>query len=277
MNQSALNAVVTLRNEISPGLMILRVAPDGWTLPNFVPGQYVCLGLFGSAARSAGCEPERRLAPGDKLIPRAYSIASPPRNRDYLEFYLNLVPTGALTPRLFHLQPGDRVWLSPKITGTFTLEPVPPDSNLILIASGTGLAPYVSMLTTGQTFLAPRRVALIHGVRHSSHLAYRSSLLAMQQLRDNFAYLPVISRPQEEPDPWKGATGHVQDLWKTDAIERAWGFRPDPDHTHVLLCGNPGMIQSMIEILGQEKFREQTARETGQVHSERYWPLKSAP
>jgi ferredoxin--NADP+ reductase len=268
------NAIVTLRNEIAPGLMILEVAPDGWELPDFAPGQYVALGLCGSAPRCDLARPETRTAAPDKLILRAYSIASSPLIRDYLEFYLNLVPSGALTPRLFQLKRGDRIWLSRKISGVFTFEDVPEDSNVVLIATGTGLAPYISMLTTHLNFPAQRRVALIHGVRHSCDLGHRTTFLAMQHFSGNFTYLPVVSRPQEEPAPWKGAVGHVQDLWHSDAIERAWGFRPRAADTHVFLCGNPEMIQSMIAILAREKFVEHTAVQQGQVHSEKYWPTK---
>ncbi|MBV8551660.1 MAG: ferredoxin--NADP reductase [Acidobacteriaceae bacterium] len=274
MGEPKLNAVVTLRNELSPWLIILQVAPDGWELPDFVAGQYICLGLFGSAPRSALAETENAAAEPDKLIRRAYSIASSPLSREFMEFYLNLVPGGVLTPRLFNLKIGDRIWLSSRVTGTFTLDHVPEDANVVLIANGTGLAPYVSMLTTHLQSAAQRRVALVHGARHSWDLGYRSVLTAMQNLRPNFNYIPVLSRPQDEPIRWKGAAGHVQDLWKGDAIERAWGFRPAPQNTHVLLCGSPEMIESMTLLLAQEGFEEHAKNHPGQVHSERYWPIK---
>jgi ferredoxin/flavodoxin---NADP+ reductase len=275
MDQPALNAVVTFRNEFAPGLMVLQVAPDGWNVANFLPGQYVALGLFGSAPRCEGSVAESPAAAPDKLIRRAYSIASSPLNRDFLEFYFNLVPGGVLTPRLFNLKIGDRIWVSPKITGGFTFERVPEDANVVLIANGTGVAPYVSMLTTHLKHRMQRRVALIHGVRHSQDLGHRSTFMAMQHLLPNFSYLPVISRAQEEPVPWKGATGHVQEVWKSDAIEQAWGFRPGADNTHVFLCGSPEMIESTIAMLGEEKFSEHTAIQAGQIHSEKYWPSKA--
>src|SRR5262249_10012606 len=159
-----------------------------WNLPEFVPGQYACLGLLGSATRCEHSEAEAPAAAPDKLIQRAYSIASSPLNRDFLEFYLNLVPTGKLTPRLFNLEIGDRIWLSSKISGSFTFEQAPEDANVVLIATGTGLAPYVSMLTTNLRFLTQRRVALVHGVRHSCNLAHRTTFMAMEYLRDNFSY-----------------------------------------------------------------------------------------
>jgi ferredoxin--NADP+ reductase len=275
MDESKLNAVVTLRNEVSPWLMILQITPDGWGLPEYVPGQVTSLGLFGSAPRCALAEPENPAAAPDKLIRRVYCIASSPVNREFMEFYIALVPHGVLTPRLFNLKIGDRIWLSQNASGTFTFDQVPEEANVVLIAAGSGLAPYVSMLSTHLKFLTQRRVAVMHGVRHSWDLGYRSILTAMQHLRTNFTYFPVISRPKEEPVPWTGAAGHVQDLWKGGAIEKAWGFRPGPENTHVFLCGSPQMIESMVAMLAQEGFKEQTKNEPGKIHVERYWQKKA--
>ena len=271
-----LNAVVTLSNEVSPWLRILQVSPDGWDLPDFVPGQYTTLGLYGSTPRCGLAEAESNPPEPGKLIRRAYSIVSSPLVRDFMAFYVSLVPDGVFTPRLFSLKIGDRVWLSQRITGSFTFDHVPGDANVILIANGSGLAPFVSMLSTHLELSTQRRVVLIHGVRHSWDLGYRATLMAIQHLRPHFTYLPVISRPAFEPVPWKGATGHVQDVWVNGALERACGFRPKPD-SHVFLCGSPHMIESMTGVLAREGFVEQTPNKPGQVHVERYWPKKTDP
>jgi len=273
-HQERLNAVVTFRNDLSPGLMTVRVAPVGWALPEFEPGQYVSLGLYGSALRSTLAERERLTPEPEKLIRRPYSIASSPENREFLEFYVNLVPTGVLTPRLFNIGVGDRIWLGSKVSGSFTLKSVPEEANVILIATGTGLAPYASMLTSSAVLQRQRRMALIHGVRQSRDLGYRFVFTTLQDHRPNFTYLPVVSRPQLEVSPWPGAIGHVEDLWNSDVLEHAWGFRPNPENTHVLLCGNPEMIESMTAILARDGFEQQTPRQPGQVHSEKYWPIK---
>ncbi len=139
---------------------------------------------------------------------------------------LHWCPGGALSPRLFNLKIGDRIWLSPKINGKFTYNDaqVPDGANLVLMATGSGLAPFISMLSTYLSSQPKRRVAIIHGARHSWDLGYRSILMAMEHLRSNVTYIPVISRPEEEPVPWKGAKGHIQDVWKSGAIEKAWGI-----------------------------------------------------
>jgi ferredoxin--NADP+ reductase len=266
------NAVVTQRIDAAPGLMILRIAPDGWKLPEFTPGQFAVIGLPGRAPRTQYSDPEEKPADPDKMIRRAYSIASSSLSKDHLELFITLVRSGELTPRLFSLQSGDRVWLGPKLTGLFTMRDVPPEQNIVMIATGTGVAPYMSMLRTELAGPSPRRYAVLAGARHSWDLAYSAELITMARLQPRLSYLATVSRPQEEPAPWGGFTGYVQALWTGGALERAWGFKPTPRDTHVFLCGNPGMIDDMDKVLATEGFVEKDARNPeGQIHVERYW------
>ncbi len=271
MAEPELNAIVTLRDEISPWLMILRIVPQDREVPDFKPGQFAVLGLPGSAPRIASADPEDPPAKPDALIRRAYSIASSSVNRQYLEFYIALVTSGALTPRLFALSIGDRIWLGPRISGMFTLDQAPVDKHVVLIATGTGLAPYVSMLGSCLSCGTQRRVAVLHGARHSWDLGYHSHLRMLEQICPNFCYYPVLSRPQYEPAPWPGATGHVQDLWQSRVVAAAWGFEPTPANSHVFLCGAPAMIEDMVLMLGREGFREHTPTSPAEIHVERYW------
>ena len=271
MAEPALNAIVTLRDEISPWLMILRVVADGWQLPDFAPGQFAVVGVPGAVPRCALALAEETQPDPTKLIRRAYSIASSSLTRQYMEFYIALVTSGALTPRLFTLKIGDHLWLSSRISGMFTFAQIPDDQHVIMIATGTGLAPYMSMLSTHLMCGGPRRVAVLHGARHSWDLGYRSQLMTLQHLCPNFSYLPVISRPQDEPAPWGGATGYVQDLWNSGVLDAEWGFHPTPTNTHIFLCGSPAMIDGEVTLLGKEGFREQTKNQPGQIHVERYW------
>jgi ferredoxin--NADP+ reductase len=271
MAKKALNAVVAQRSEIAPGLMILRVVADGWELPDFIPGQFAVLGLPGSAPRVREADPEEEAPEPEKVITRAYSIASSSVAREYLEFYITLVHSGALTPRLFQLRIGDPVFLGPKITGRFTLEEVPPEANVVMLSTGTGIAPYMSMLRTMLTQETRPRIAVVHGARHSWDLGYRDELIALDRICPTLTYIPIISQPQEEPARWNGRTGYVQELWTGGVIDQAWGFHPTPADTHVLLCGNPAMIETMERILQAEGFAENKPRSPGQYHLERYW------
>jgi ferredoxin--NADP+ reductase len=265
-----LNAVVALKDEITPRLMILRVVPDGWPVPEFKSGQFTVLGLPGSAQRCTLSMPENPPCDPTQLIRRAYSIASSSLEHEYLEFYINLLSSGALTPRLFALTIGDRIWLSHRVTGIFTLEEVPAGKNIVLIATGTGLAPYMSMLSSELTCGGPRRVAVLHGAYHSWDLGYRSELLALQYLCENFTYVATIDRPEMEPVPWPGYIGYVEDLWIRGVIDDAWGFHPTPNDTDIFLCGNPQMIEDTIALLSKEGFHEHSHNTTGEIHVERF-------
>jgi len=249
----------------------LRVAPDGWELPAWKSGQFAVLGLPHAAPRSPYSDAETELEDNGKLIRRAYSIASAPEDQKHLEFYITLVQSGALTPRLFALKPGDRVFLGEKVKGTFTLSEVASGKNLILVATGTGLAPYMSMLRSELELSPDLHTVVLLGARHSWDLGYYGELIALQRFCPTFHYLPVISRPQEEIAAWSGQVGYVQDLWDRGLVEAALGAKPTPENTRVLLCGNPGMIEGMIERLGKEGFVEQTKKVPGEIHTEKYW------
>jgi ferredoxin--NADP+ reductase len=270
MAEPQLNAIVTAKVNLSPRLMILRVATDGWPIPDFEPGQFVAVGLPGSAPRYRLSEEEIKPSAPGKLIRRAYSVASSSRTREYFEFFINLVSNGALTPRLFALEVGDRLWLSSKVTGMFTLDQVPEDKHIVMIATGTGLAPYMSMLGTDLACGRPRRYAVLHGAYHSWDLGYRSELLNLEHLCSNFTYIATIDRPEEEPVPWGGQVGWVQDLWAKGVLAQAWGFQPTPADSHVFLCGNPGMIESMETLLEAEGFHKHSPKSPGEIHAERF-------
>lgn len=265
------NAVLSQRIELTPELAIIRIVPDGWELPAFESGQFATIGLPSEAPRVHYADPEDSPPKAGKLIKRAYSIASSSQQSEYLELFVTLVKSGSLTPRLFAMQPGDRLWLNHKISGMFTLAQVPDGQNIVMVATGTGLAPYMSMLRTELQCDGRGRMAILLGARHSWDLGYRSELFTIQRMCRNFFFVPTISRPDDEAVAWPGEVGYVQDLWQKGEVERGWGIAPDPANTHVFLCGNPGMIEQMIDLLATEGFREHSKTEPGQVHAEKYW------
>lgn len=270
----ACNARVRQRQDVSDELMILRVAPDGWELPPFIPGQFAVLGLPQAAPRCELSDTDPEVASRDPsaLIRRSYSIASSSLEREYLEFYVTLVRSGELTPRLFALREGDPLFLGRKITGLFHIDHVPEDRHVVMIATGTGLAPYMSMLRSRLACGGPRQFAVLLGARHSWDLGYHGELATIARECPNVTYLPVISRPSAEPVPWGGRTGYVQDLWTAGDLERAWGFRPTPENSHVFLCGNPAMIAEATQRLARAGYTEHNRRNPGgQLHTEKYW------
>jgi len=263
------NSIVTQIIQVSPRMRIMRIKPDEWKLPPFKPGQFVVLGLMPEEPRIADAEPEYKPAKEGKLIRRAYSIASSSRD-DYVEFFVSLVKSGQLTPRLFNLQVGDRLFMSQKPTGMFTLDQVPEDQNLILFATGTGIAPYMSMLRT-DALHRKGKIVVVHGADNSWDLGYDGELKLLERMfPGKLTYYPTITRPDKEPAAWEGDTRFFEEIWKDPAFKEKIGFEPKPENTHVFLCGNPHMVESMKSLLKSEGFKEHTKKEPGQIHAEEF-------
>ncbi|MBM3853285.1 MAG: ferredoxin--NADP reductase [Verrucomicrobia bacterium] len=263
------NATVVGREAINPQLLILRVRPDAGDY-GFTPGQFAVLGLSGGEPRVPDAEPEETAPGPGKLIKRAYSIASSSVERAYLEFYLTLVSTGELTPRLFALQHGSRLFLGPKASGLFTLDRVAPGKAVALISTGTGLAPYVSMLRTMLITETARRFVVLHGARCSWDLGYRGELESLARIRPNFTYIPSITRPEQDPH-FRGHTGRIQRLLEHGVIEQESDVRLDPAETDVFLCGNPDMIDQVKTLLLARGFTRDQGKQSGSLHVEEYW------
>jgi ferredoxin--NADP+ reductase len=263
------NATIIRIQSINHGLIILRVKPDA-ELPPFKPGQYGVLGLPGSTPRVPFAEPEEPPADPEKIIKRAYSVASSSLQGEFLEFYVALVHTGALTPRLFALQEGNRIWLGPKIVGMFTLNDVPQGNDVVLVATGTGLAPYVSMLRSDYGFEDSHRTVVIHGARVSWDLGYLRDLTALAARWRGFHYLPIIDEHARDPE-WPGRVGFVTDFFADGTVSHLLGHDLEPDRTSVFLCGNPLMIQGMEKLLGERGFKLHRRRDPGNIFVEKFW------
>jgi ferredoxin/flavodoxin---NADP+ reductase len=226
--------------------MTLRVAAR----PPFRPGQFMNLGL--------------QLPSG--FVSRSYSLASAPGEE--LEVLLARVGEGALTPALFELVEGAELALDPKAQGFFTFDYIPPHRELWMLATGTGLGPFISMLRSGEAFTRAERVVLVHGTRSAADLAYRDELEALVRAKPgSFAYLPVLSR-QVDPDLLQG---RVTTAFASGALEQRAGFHSAPESAHVRLCGNPAMIDEVIAQLGARGLRRHRQRTPGHITTEKYW------
>lgn len=250
------NALVRERVDVHASLAIFRVAPIEGVVPAFEPGQFTNLGVRADTSAT--------------LTRRAFSIASTPRERDHFEFYVRRVVAGELTPALFDLGPGASLWLDSRVYGHFTLEEVPRQSNVLMVATGTGLGPFVSMLRTYRGTERWRRCVLLESAQTSADLGYRSELERIAGEDPSFSYHPTLTR-EPEGGPWRGLRGRVQSFLEPDAFRRLSDLPLDPALWQVLLCGNPEMIGSVTEQLSRAGFRRHRRREPGQIHAERYW------
>ena len=243
---TAPNATITEREGVSPGVARLRVRPDDG-VPSFEPGQYLALGL----------EVDGR------PLQRPYSTASARGETDALEFLVRLVPGGALTPRLWPLRAGHRVRLGrPK--GLFTADPTDP-RRPVYVASGTGIAPLLSMLETRlrATEDGPpaRRPIVMHGVARAADLAWRGRFEALAA-GGRITYVPAVSRPTDPANAgWTGATGRVDAL--IPSVLAATGA--DAGATVAFICGNPGMTEAAGAALRRFGLPDEAVR------SEAYW------
>lgn len=265
------NATVTSWQDLNEELSVFRLTPDTGKVERFEPGQFATLGLPRHLQPLAADE---NYPPDDprwkKLWRRAYSIASSPNDNDHLEFYVVRVNEGKLTPKLWRLKEGGRVWLDPHIKGEFTLHGVPEGKDLVMVATGTGLAPYISMLKTYRGTGRWRRFVLIHGVRLCRDLGYVEELERIAAEDPSFVFIPSCTREPEGSD-WKGVRGRVTHLFEPATFEKAAGFALRAGEAHVFLCGNPDMLNQVEAMLHGQGLVTQTRKQPGDIHLERYW------
>ena len=265
-----LNARISFREDFTGELAVVRVAPDAG-VPDYKPGQYATLGVLPDPD-DAEQNKKKGLA---KLVLRPYSISSTPLNKTDVEFYLALVPDGLFTPKIWGLREGDRVYLAPKPKGKFTLDGVPADRDLVFIATGTGLAPFMSMIKTYRDTGRWRRVVVIHGTRFCADLGYKRELEDLAEADATITYIPACSR---EPEPsgkitdWFGLRGRVNVAIEDRAFKDLAGVELSPDTCHVFLCGNPTMIDEVTKDLTDRGFTPKDREHPdGNVHFEKYW------
>ena len=229
-------ARVVERKDLSEDLWLIRVVPGG-PFP-FKAGQYATLGVDYQ----------------DKRIERAYSIVSSPYEEGTLEFFIELVPNGELTPHLYKLQVGDTLSCRKIAKGRFTLDLRSGRTNHLLLATVTGIAPFVSYIRTlyrdwksGDSAMpGNHKLFCVHGSSRSWEFGYREELERIAAEVPWLKYSPTISRPWEDTD-WKGQTGRVDDLIREYADH--WGLRPDA--TTAYLCGHPSMCENGLGILSR--------------------------
>jgi ferredoxin/flavodoxin---NADP+ reductase len=239
--------VITHKTVWADGLFTLAIqAPE---VSYFEPGQFLQLGME---------QP-------DGHIHRPYSVASP--HGPILEFFIVLVEDGRLTPHLWKMGVGDSIDISAKAAGGFTLSHCPDASVLWLIATGTGLAPYIAMLRTPTPWERYQKIVVVHGVRHACDLAYQPELANhKQQYGQRFDYLPVVSREEVQGT----LTGRITTCITNGSLESAANVPLTADSC-VMMCGNPDMLDETEALLGERGIKRHKSKDPGQIVVERYW------
>ena len=210
------------------------------------------------------------LKAGDDLVVRAYSVVSSPFD-ETLEFFSIVVPDGAFTSNLQHLQVGDELYLEKIPYGFLTLAryqlPLPQD--LWLLGTGTGLAPFLSMLQDFETWHKYQQINLVYSVRTEAELAYAERIEEIAAVfgegHQGFRFIPVITR-----DPNAPLHERLPVLIANGALEQAAGLALNPASSHVMLCGNPQMVEDTKEAL-KARGLTMNRRGEGNIAVENYW------
>lgn len=240
---------------LTPNLFTLRTSRDPGF--RFSAGQFARLGV----RKPSGC-----------IVWRAYSMVSAPHD-EFLDFFSIVVPDGEFTSELSRLAVGDELLVDKQAFGFLTLDRFPDGRDLWLLATGTGIAPFLSILQDFEAWQRFERIILVYSVREARELAYQQLIAELPQrdyldgLGSKLLYLPVVTREQIP-----GALhGRITTLIENGELERAADLQLVPEHSRIMLCGNPQMIEDTRAVLKARDLNLAMTRRPGQVAVENYW------
>lgn len=253
-------AKISYIERLKEDLMIFRLVPDEVPVPEYEAGQYTILGMPNPNENN-------------KVVRRAYSIASHPENREYLELYVRWVRNplpGRLTTQIFSAEIGTPMtWMKPRghdLTINEELHNGEKDERrIVCLGGGTGLAPFISIALHLRDTGDKREVVVLHGASYTDELGYRELLEGLEKESQdrgtdkwNFKYRPTISRPKENPG-WDGHTGRVEGLLKPNSdgkmpLEEILGDEITRENTMFYICGWQGTIDGALSVLEPRGF-----------------------
>jgi ferredoxin--NADP+ reductase len=240
-------SVTSIRKWSDKTFSLTTTRPDGFSFEN---GQFVTVGL-----RLQG-----------KLIARAYSIVST-NDHDYLEFLSIHIPDGPLTSHLANIREGDNVWINSKTTGTLTLKHILPGRNLYLISTGTGLAPFISLIHDPELYETFDNVILVHSVRTVAELAYKQEIESLAN--PHLYYVPTVTREAFDTTQRGADLFRSGELFKRLALPNA-----EPKLDRVMLCGNPNMNREMTRYLEDQGWTQTGHRDIGNFTTEKAFVIR---
>lgn len=203
----------------------------------------------------------------EDMTGRPYSFVNAPGTSPH-EFYLVVVPGGPLSERLAVLSPGDAVWLLRTANGFFSISEVPDSEVLWCLATGTGLGPFLSILRTPEPWEKFGRIVLVHSVRHADELTYRGVIDGIAASHPGaFTCVSMVSRETQA-----GAlAGRIPAAIGDGRLEACAAAALSATNSHVMLCGNPAMVDDVQQVLAKRGMRRHRRKEPGQITVETYW------
>lgn len=199
-------------------------------------------------------------------VSRPFSLVNAPGEQP-LDFYFIEVPGGIFSTKLAKLNPGDSIKVATKATGLLTLKQLPPAKKLFLLATGTGIGPFLSIIKTPEVWKQFERITLVHAVRYMEELTYQQLIRNIAEKHTHqFSYIPMVSR--EACD--YAILGRIPAAIMDSKLELRAGGRID-NESHVMLCGNPDMVQDTMNVLLKRGLTKHSRREPGHISIEKYW------
>jgi ferredoxin--NADP+ reductase len=199
-------------------------------------------------------------------VARPFSFVNAPAD-PVLEFYGVIVPGGPLSPALARLEAGDALFVADNPSGFLVLSEVPPAEDLWLVATGTGIAPFLSILRGDAPWQRYRRVILVHGVRHAQELVYREMIAELLRVHPGIlSYVPFVSR-ESAPGALEGRIPAAIRDGRLEAAAAAIA----PERSQFMLCGNPDMLKDAAAALVERGLRKNRRRTPGQITVESFW------
>ena len=177
-----------------------------------------------------------------------------------------IVPGGPLSPHLARLAKGDSLYVADNPSGFLVLSEVPPADDLWLVATGTGIAPFLSILRSGTPWQRYRRVILVHGTRRASELVYSDLIADLRSGKPQFSYISFVSR---EAYP-ASLAGRIPQAIRDGRLEAA-GAPIAPERSQFMLCGNPQMLKDVAAALAERGLKKHRRRTPGQITVESFW------
>jgi len=203
---------------------------------------------------------------GGARVARPFSFVNPPDD-PVLEFYGIVVPEGPLSPRLADLARGDKLHVAPNPAGFLVLSEIPDTRSIWLISTGTGIAPFLSMLRSEVPWQRFEQVILVHAVRYARELVYQELIREISLKRPSLRYVTFVSR---EAHPGSLA-GRIPAAIRDGRLERAAGAVLAPQSSHAMLCGNPAMLKDATAALVERGMRKHRRRTPGHISVESFW------
>ena len=217
----------------------------------FIAGQYGRLGL----------------KIDDQIVGRPYSFVNASHESLY-EFYSITVFEGPLSPKLSELRAGDPVWIDRRVNGFFTLNEVPNGRDIWMLATGTALGPFLSILKSDEVWKRFENVVLVHAVRLEKELTYQEAIKNLSaEFSDRFQMIPFVSREKTE----FALTGRIPAAIENGVLEEKVSLAINPDYSQVMICGNPDMLVDTRKAFKEKDLKKNLRRSPGHITTESYW------